>query len=173
MSVTGSAGVGLYGDAASSANIRDDAETKKAKATELKERAKKGPKPMAQSPDVPTKAQIDAAEAEATAASKAAYDSERALTARLSDDRFIAGFGNNGGEEFLSYLLISETLVQNGGKEWDRWDAAITKLVGKVQNEDGSWVGHHCITGRTFVTAAALLVLLGDRSPATRNVMAK
>lgn len=173
MSARGSAGVGLYGDAAKSANIRDDAETKKARATEMKARAKQAPKPMAQSPDVPTKAQIDAAEAEATAATKAAVDSERALTARLSDQRFIAGFGNNGGEEFLSYLLISETLVQNGGAEWQRWDAAITQLVGKVQNEDGSWVGQHCITGRTFCTAAALLVLLGDRAPASRNLMAK
>jgi hypothetical protein len=173
MSARGSAGVGLYGDAAKSANIRDDAETKKAKATELKAKAKQGSKPMAQSPDVPTKAQIDAAEAEASSATRAAMDSERALTTRLADQRFVAGFGNNGGEEFLSYLLISETLVQNGGAEWDRWDAAITQLVGKVQNEDGSWVGHHCITGRTFVTAAALLVLLGDRAPATRNLMAK
>lgn len=173
MKVRGSAGIGLYGDAASNANIRDDAETKKAKAQELKERAKKGPKPMAQSPDVPTKAQIDAAEAEAAAATKAADESERVLAARLSDQRFVAGFGNNGGEEFLSYLLISESLVQNGGAEWERWDTAITKLVGKVQNEDGSWVGHHCITGRTFVTATALLVLLGDRAPAKRNVMAK
>jgi hypothetical protein len=173
MSVSGSAGVGLYGDAAKSANIRDDAETKRAKASALKAKAKQGPSPMAQSPDVPTKAQIDAAEAEATAADKAAFDAERALTARLADQQFVAGFGNNGGEEFLSYLLISETLVQTGGAEWERWDGAITQLVSKVQNEDGSWVGMHCITGRTFCTAAALLVLLGDRAPATRNLMAK
>ena len=173
MKASGSAGVGLYGDAASSANIRDDAETKRAKANALKAKAKQGPSPMAQSPDVPTKAQIDAAEAEAATASKAAFDSERALTARLSDQQFVAGFGNNGGEEYLSYLLISETLVQSGGAEWERWDGAITQLVGKVQNEDGSWVGMHCITGRTFCTAAALLVLLGDRAPGTRNLMAK
>lgn len=173
MSARGSAGVGLYGDAAKSANIRDDAETKKAKANELKARAKQGPKPMAQSPDVPTKAQIDAAEAEATSAARAAADSEQVLTRRLADPQFIAGFGNNGGEEFLSYLLISETLVQNGGEDWKRWDGAISSLVGKVQNQDGSWTGHHCITGRTFCTAAALLVLLGDRTPATRNLMAQ
>jgi hypothetical protein len=173
MKAQGSAGVGLYGDAASTANIRDDAETKRAKANALKAKAKQGPSPMAQSPDVPTKAQIDAAEAEATAATQAAFDSERALTARLSDQQFVAGFGNNGGEEYLSYLLISETLVQSGGAEWERWDGSITKLVDKVQNEDGSWVGMHCITGRTFCTAAALLVLLGDRAPATRNLMAK
>jgi hypothetical protein len=169
----GSAGIGLYGDAASTANIRDDAETKKAKAIQLKQKAKQAPRPMAQSPDVPTKAQIDAADAEAAAATRAAADSERQLTARLSDQRFVAGFGNNGGEEFLSYLLISETLVQTRGAEWDRWDKAITQLVGKVQNQDGSWTGHHCITGRTFCTAAALLVLLGDRAPATQNLMAK
>ncbi|HWO18682.1 MAG TPA: prenyltransferase/squalene oxidase repeat-containing protein [Kofleriaceae bacterium] len=173
MKVRASAGIGLYGDAASTANIRDDAETKKAKASALKAKAKQAPAPVAQSPDVPTKAQIDAADAEAAAATKAALDSERALTARLSDQGFVAGFGNNGGEEFLSYLLISETLVQNGGTEWQRWDSAITQLVGKVQNEDGSWVGHHCITGRTFVTASALLVLLGDRAPKTHNLMAK
>ena len=171
MSARGSAGIGLYGDAAKSANIRDDAETKKAKANELKARAKQGPKPLAQSPDAPTKAQIDAAEAEAASAGRAAADSEQALTRRLADPQFVAGFGNNGGEEYLSYLLISETLVQNGGAEWARWDGAISQLVGKVQNQDGSWTGHHCITGRTFCTATALLVLLGDRTPATRNLM--
>lgn len=173
MSVTGSAGVGLYGEAASSANIRDDAETKKAKASSLKAKAAKSrPQPMSQSPDVPTKAEIDAADAEASMATKAAVDKERALVARLSDQRFVQGFGNNGGEEFLSYLLISETLVQSGGAEWGRWDAAISKLVSGVQNEDGSWTGHHCITGRTFCTAAALLVLMGDRTPAAHNVIA-
>jgi len=36
-----------------------------------------------------------------------------------------------------------------------------------VQNADGSWSGHHCITGRTFCTAAALNVLTIDRSPIT------
>ena len=30
---------------------------------------------------------------------------------------------------------------------------------------DGSWAGNHCITGRTFCTATALLVLMGDRAP--------
>ena len=30
----------------------------------------------------------------------------------------------------------------------------------------------HCITGRTFCTAAALLVLMGDRTPAAANVIA-
>jgi hypothetical protein len=29
----------------------------------------------------------------------------------------------------------------------------------RVQNADGSWTGHHCITARTFCTAAAMLTL--------------
>ena len=36
---------------------------------------------------------------------------------RLDDKQFIAGFGNNGGEEFLSYMNISETLLAKGADE--------------------------------------------------------
>ena len=39
------------------------------------------------------------------------------------------------------------------------------RLLNRVQNDDGSWSGHHCITGRTFVTSAALMVLTIDRAP--------
>lgn len=169
MSGRGSAGVKLYGAAADSSTFRDDAATKRSKAETMKAKARKY-MPEMQSPDVPTKAQIDAAEKEAQAAEGAAVANERALVARVQDKNFIAGFGNNGGEEFLSYLLISETLVQKGGEEWVKWDASINSLVGKVQNEDGSWTGHHCITGRTFCTAAALLVLMGDRTPAVQVI---
>ncbi len=169
MSGRGSAGVVLYGAAADSSTFRDDAATKRGKAEKMKAAAKKYA-PEMQSPDVPTKAQIDAAEKEAKMAEDAAVANERALVARFQDKQFVAGFGNNGGEEFLSYLLISETLVQKGGEEWIKWDNAVGTLVGKVQNEDGSWTGHHCITGRTFCTAAALLVLMGDRTPATAMI---
>ena len=37
---------------------------------------------------------------------------------RLDDERFVAGFGSNGGEEFLSYMNIAESLVVKGGDEW-------------------------------------------------------
>ena len=40
----------------------------------------------------------------------------------------------------------------------------------RIQNADGSWSGHHCITGRTFCTAAALLVLVVDRAPRPETV---
>jgi hypothetical protein len=84
---------------------------------------------------------------------------------RLDDKAFIAGFGNNGGEEFLSYMNISETLLVKGGKEWQSWDKSICENLHRVQNDDGSWSGHHCITGRTFCTATALLTLMADRAP--------
>ena len=165
-SADGAAGVGLYGGAAASAAARDTATTRQQKAAEMKDKAKSGGGAEHKSPDAPSKAEIAAAEARASQSDQAAAEVERALVANLESPQFRAGFGNNGGEEFLSYMMISETLVMKGGDEWARWDRAITELVGSVQNEDGSWTGHHCITGRTFCTAAALLVLMGDRTPA-------
>jgi hypothetical protein len=41
----------------------------------------------------------------------------------------------------------------------------MTANLNRVQNGDGSWSGHHCITGRTFCTSTALLVLMADRTP--------
>jgi hypothetical protein len=95
------------------------------------------------------------------------------LIRNTRDQRFLAGFGNNGGEEFLSFLNISETLVLQGGKEWEEWDARMTKGLEAAQDRDGSWQGHHCITGRTFCTAAALLVLMADRTPFPVEVIAE
>ena len=77
----------------------------------------------------------------------------------------MAGFGSNGGEEFLSFMNMSETLVLLGGKDWEEWDAKMVKGLEKAQDKDGSWQGHHCITGKTFCTAGALLVLMADRTP--------
>jgi len=92
-------------------------------------------------------------------------EAQAALLDRLDDARFVGGFGSNGGEEFLSYMNISESLVVKGGLEWKRWDDAMAGNLGRIQNSDGSWSGHHCITGRTFCTSSALLVLMADRSP--------
>ncbi len=89
-----------------------------------------------------------------------------ATRAERSDPGFRSGFGSNGGEEFLSYLNIGETLAEKGGKEWEEWNKSMTENLERIQNADGSWTGHHCITGRTFCTATALLVLLVDL-PAT------
>jgi hypothetical protein len=96
---------------------------------------------------------------------KAQQAAADALVRRLDDKQFLQGFGSNGGEEFLSYLNISETLLLKGGKEWDAWDKSVTENLNRIQNQDGSWSGHHCITGRTFCTSAALLVVMADRAP--------
>jgi len=87
------------------------------------------------------------------------------LVAKLGDRRFVAGFGNNGGEEFLSYMNISEMLLPAGGPDWEQWDKSVTANLERIQNQDGSWSGQHCITGRTFCTSVALLTLMGDRAP--------
>jgi hypothetical protein len=98
------------------------------------------------------------------------------IKTQLSDPRFITGFGSVGGEEFFSYLNISDSLHRAGGPEWERWNADMKEKVLKMQNEDGTWAGHHCITGRVAVTSAAILILVTDReravqltSAATRN----
>ena len=86
------------------------------------------------------------------------------LAKQVKNDNFVAGFGNNGGEEFLSFMNISEALLLKGGKDWEEWDTKMLKGMEKAQDKDGSWQGHHCITGKTFCTAGALLVLLSDRT---------
>jgi len=94
-------------------------------------------------------------------------DQIKSMSANLSNDRYVMGFGSFGGEEFFSYLNISDSLRRAGGPQWDKWNADMkTKLV-KLQNEDGSWAGHHCITGRVAVTGAAILTMLVDRESVT------
>jgi len=71
----------------------------------------------------------------------------------------MAGFGNNGGEEFMSFLMTGESMLMQGGNEWKKWyDMMSVKLV-NIQNADGSWNGHHCITRPVFCTATCLLIL--------------
>ena len=89
----------------------------------------------------------------------------QSIVKRLKDKQFIQGFGSNGGEEFLSYMNISETLAVKGGADWETWDKAMSDNLTRIQDKDGSWSGSHCITGKTFCTATAMLVLLAGRAP--------
>ena len=77
---------------------------------------------------------------------------------RLVDNGNTA-FNQAGGEEYLAFHLITETMLQKGGKDWETWFPKVRDKICDVQNKDGSWTGHHCITSRTFCTAAACLVL--------------
>jgi hypothetical protein len=86
-----------------------------------------------------------------------------AINNKLSDSRFVEGYGSIGGEEFFSYLNIGDGLKRSGGKAWTEWNSKITEKILKLQNSDGTWAGHHCITGRCAVTSAAILNLTSDR----------
>lgn len=68
-------------------------------------------------------------------------------------------FSQAGGEEYLAFHLITETMLQKGGADWKRWYPTCRDKIIGVQNADGSWTGRHCITSRTFCTAASVLVL--------------
>jgi squalene cyclase len=92
----------------------------------------------------------------------------REITAQLSDSRFVNGFGSMGGEEFFSYLNISDSLHRAGGEPWNKWNNQIKTQLVRLQNEDGTWAGHHCITGRVAVTGAAVMTLLAERDPVVK-----
>jgi hypothetical protein len=155
----GSAGVPLYAAACSVTNLCDAVNTNKLLEKKVREMA-----------DKPTASQKDRDEAKAqlkrfAETEKARDEATAVFVKQLDDKQFIRGFGSNGGEEFLSYMNISEALLAKGGAEWQKWDKRMIENLNNIQNNDGSWSGHHCITGRTFCTSAALLVLMADRAP--------
>ena len=87
----------------------------------------------------------------------------REVKAKLADASYVRGFGSMGGEEFFSYLNISDSLKRTGGPEWEKWNGNMKTQLVSMQNNDGTWAGHHCITGRVAVTSAAILTLVADR----------
>ena len=88
-----------------------------------------------------------------------AYKVNEAAKSEALKEDVMSGFGNNGGEEFLSFLMTGESMLMQGGDAWKKWyDMMSGKLV-NIQNRDGSWNGHHCITSPVFCTATCLLIL--------------
>jgi hypothetical protein len=75
------------------------------------------------------------------------------------DGRLVSGFGSMGGEEMLSYMMISDALAEEDPKKFADWQARIGEHLRTIQNADGGWVGHHCITSPVFVTAGAVMTL--------------
>jgi hypothetical protein len=155
----GSAGVQLYSAGSNLGQVAESVKTNKQLQPKLEQQVASSSTPAA------VKAEARATLDRFKSAEKDLADAQTAVVARLDDKQFIAGFGSNGGEEFLSYMNIGESLVVKGGVVWKSWDKSITENLNRVQNNDGSWSGHHCITGRTFCTSAALLVVMVDRSP--------
>jgi hypothetical protein len=92
-----------------------------------------------------------------------AYTQNEIGRKQLEDEQVLAGFGNNGGEEFLSHMMTSESLVITGRNDWAAWSQKMAGRFEKIQNESGSWSGHHCITSPVFCTAAVVLAMTADR----------
>lgn len=88
-----------------------------------------------------------------------AYQVYEAAKQQAQADNVITGFGNNGGEEFLSFLQTGESLVIAKDQGWKNWYQQTTGRLTSIQNQDGSWNGHHCITSPVFCTATSLLIL--------------
>lgn len=91
----------------------------------------------------------------------------------MNKDEVLAGFGSNGGEEFLSYMQKSEALLISGGNEFATWNAKMAERLMKIQNGDGSWSGHHCISSPVFCTAAVLMTVAAERDADLLRVTAK
>jgi hypothetical protein len=159
MAAPSDAGVAIYNSAAKNSSLQDSVNTNRLREVD----AKRVLADAKASKENKAKAQKDLDHfAEVEKANEAAVGG---LVKKLDDKQFIAGFGSNGGEEFLSYMNISETLLVKGGADWQKWDKQVTENLDRIQNKDGSWAGQHCITGRTFCTSSALLVLMADRAP--------
>ena len=90
---------------------------------------------------------------------KTAYKVNRSAQKMAQKDEVMVGYGNNGGEEFLSFLQTGEGLVMSGDDAWKDWYDNMSNRLLDIQNRDGSWNGHHCITSPVFCTATCLLIL--------------
>lgn len=149
------AGITLYAVSGSTRNSAMEAR----EASEKVERARKDGKLAANAPvtlDNLKEAGISDTEAERL---NTAYQVYNAAKVQSQDERVLSGFGNNGGEEFLSFLQTGESMIIAKDNGWRNWYGATTDRLLAIQNNDGSWQGHHCITSPVFCTATSLLIL--------------
>lgn len=84
------------------------------------------------------------------------YTVNQISTKTLESDDIWSGFGNNGGEEYLSYMMTSEALAHQDHDQWMQWRQTIEPKFKASQNPNGSWSGQHCITSPVFCTAAVI-----------------
>ncbi len=88
-----------------------------------------------------------------------AYEVYQSAKVKAQNDEVMDGFGSNGGEEFLSYLQTGESMIIGKDNAWKKWYDTMSARLLNIQNDDGSWSGHHCITSPVFCTATCLLIL--------------
>ena len=65
--------------------------------------------------------------------------------------------------------ICQRDLASAGGEEWKKWSSDTSKKILNLQNSDGTWSGHHCITGRVATTSAAILNLITNREQSREN----
>lgn len=152
---TDGAGIILYSVSNSARGSAKDAR----KAKELIAKAKKeGKLKKEDKVTVENLQDIGVSESEAIAYTSS-YNVYNASKVQAQQNDVMSGFGNNGGEEFLSFLQTGESMVVNDDDDWKTWYDNISGRLMKIQNADGSWNGHHCITSPVFCTATSLLIL--------------
>lgn len=78
----------------------------------------------------------------------------------LLDMRFDQDVGGRaGGEEFLGALFATHAMRAADAATFEVWYRKIVTALARCQNADGSWLGHHCITGRVFCTACSVIAM--------------
>lgn len=88
-----------------------------------------------------------------------AYEVYQSAKVQAQRQDVMDGFGSNGGEEFMSYLQTGESMIIGKDQSWKQWYENVSGRLINIQNDDGSWSGHHCITSPVFCTATCLLIL--------------
>ncbi len=159
--VTGkAAGVMLYSISGSARGSAKEAQYADVVVTNAKKsgKVKKDAKMNAETLEAAGMSRVDA-EKYATA-----YAIRGAAAKRAQDEDVLRGFGNNGGEEFVSFLMTGESLVISGDNSWKDWFEKTTGRLMQIQQNEGNWEGHHCITSPVFCTATCLLILSIDKN---------
>ncbi len=159
VATSAAAGVALY---AVAGNLRASASQAKAADDAVKVAKAEGKLPQEAEVDVESLQKLGYTGGQAQTLFDA-YRLDEGGRAKLKDDSVLSGFGNNGGEEYLSYMMASESLVIRGGDEWPEWREKMGKRFEKIQDANGSWSGHHCITSPVFCTSAVVLSMTADR----------
>ncbi len=149
------AGVLLYSVSSSSRASAKEARTVKDEMTRAKREGR-----IAQDADI-TSENLEKIGYNKTDAMKAstAYNVYSSTSKQAQEERVMTGFGNNGGEEFLSYLQTGESMIIGKDNGWKKWYDNISGRMLSIQENDGSWRGHHCISSPVFCTATCLLIL--------------